>query len=85
MFIRTFVSAVAVIVIPIAVVGAEEPTKSQNQPEKKICSVTGTLGTRLGNVRRCRTQAEINEAKQESRRVVDRIQANKPTMCPPNC
>jgi hypothetical protein len=80
---RTLVSALAVIVVPVAVLGAVEPATQASAPEKRICTVTPTLGTRLGNVRRCRTPSEIEAAKQESRRVVDRIQANKPSLCAP--
>ena len=85
MILRTFVAAVAVVAIPMAVLDAEPPAKPSDDSTKRICEVTGTIGTRLGNVRRCRTKAEREEAKQEARRVVDRIQNMKPTMCPPNC
>lgn len=83
MIIRTFVSALAALAIPIAVLGAEPPANQAKESEKRICTVTPTLGTRLGNIRRCRTRAEIAAAQAESRRVVDRIQANKPTLCAP--
>ena len=87
MIIRTLMAAIAVIAIPIAVVGAEprqSPSKSDYNT-KKVCDVAQPTGSRLGGVRRCRTAAERDEHKQEARQVVDRIQMMKPTMCPPNC
>ncbi len=77
-------AAVAVIVLPIAVQGAQAPTKS-SPPAKRTCTITPTIGSRLNNVRRCRTAEEREAAKQEARQVVDRIQSMKATTCPPNC
>jgi len=76
------VAAIAVVAIPMAVQGAE----GQNQPaptEKRICDTNVPTGSRLGGVRRCRTEREREEAKQEARTTVDRIQAMKPTLCLP--
>lgn len=83
MIVRTFLAALAVIAVPIAVQGAEGPS---GPPEaKRTCEVNVPTGSRLGGIRRCRTKAERDLAKQEARRVVDRIQAMKPTLCaPPN-
>ena len=84
--IRSFMAAVAVIAIPIAVVGAQpqQPRKSEHST-KKVCDVAQPTGSRLGGIRRCRTAAEREEHKAEARQVVDRIQMMKPTLCPPNC
>jgi len=76
-------AAIAVIVVPIAVQGAQAPTKAPAQ--KRVCTVTQTIGSRVNNVRRCRTADEREQEKQEARQVVDRVQNMKPTMCPPNC
>lgn len=83
--VRTFLSAAAVVTIPLAVVGAQEPAKSTDPSAKRICEVVKPTGSRLGGVRRCRTEAEREEHQREARQVVDRIQAMKPTMCPPVC
>jgi hypothetical protein len=82
MTLRALAAALAVIAAPIAMLDAQAPPAAK-QGERRVCEVTGTIGTRLGNVRRCRTKAERDAAQQEARRVVDRIQANKLTLCAP--
>ena len=77
-------AALAVITVPIAVQGAQEPAKAPSK-ERRVCTVTPTIGSRVNNVRRCRTADEREQEKQEARRTVDRVQALKPTLCPPNC
>ena len=85
MYLRALAAALAVIAVPIAVQGAEGPRQTTNPQAKRTCEVDVPTGSRLGGVRRCRTAAERDEARQESRRVVDRIQSMKPVMCvPPN-
>ena len=76
-------AAIAVIAVPIAVQGAQAPTKAP--AAKRICTVTQTIGSRVNNTRRCRSEEEREREKQEARQVVDRVQAMKPTMCPPSC
>jgi hypothetical protein len=49
---------------------------------KKICREEGTLGSRLENHRICRTKAEWDQIKAESRRVTERIQSTG-NSCPP--
>ncbi len=78
------VAAIAVVAVPIAVQGAQAPTKA-NPASKRICTVDGQIGSRLGGVRRCRTQEEREAEKQETKQVVDRVQSMKPTTCPPMC
>lgn len=82
MYLRTLAAAIAVIAVPIAVQGAEGPTR--NDPTaKRVCETNLPTGSRLGGVRRCRSASEREAAKQEARRVVDRIQTMKPTLCTP--
>lgn len=76
-------AAVAVIVAPVAMVGAQPQTKAP--AAKRICTVVPTIGSRVNNVRRCRTADEREQEKQEARQVVDRVQNLKVTMCPPSC
>jgi hypothetical protein len=87
MFVRTLISAVALVTVPIAVIGAEPTPRSQsNESTRKICEIRGETGSRLGAVRVCRTKAERDQAKLEGRRVVERIQNMRPTVCPgPGC
>lgn len=85
LIIRTLVSAAAVVLIPIAVVGAEPPTPKSDYDNRKVCRVDRNTGSRLGGVQRCRSKAEWDQARQESRRVVDRMQGMKTDSCPPVC
>jgi len=83
---RTLAAATAVVVIPIAVVGAEAPpARTSDYDTRKVCRVDGRTGSRLGGVQRCRSKAEWDQARQESRRVVDRMQSMKVDACPPSC
>jgi hypothetical protein len=79
---RSLAAALAVVAAPIAILDAQAPLAGKDG-ERRVCEVSGTIGTRLSNTRRCRTKAEREEAQREARRVVDRIQAMRPTMCPP--
>jgi hypothetical protein len=80
--IRALVAAAAVIAVPMTVVGAQQPV--QKQPStKRVCDVAIPTGSRLGGIRRCRSAAEREQAKQEARQVVDRIQMFKPTCAGP--
>ena len=86
MIVRNFIAAVAVVVIPLAVVSAQEPApRSSKSAPKRICETNVEIGSRLNRERRCRTKAEHDEHKAEARRTVDRIQNFKATTCPPVC
>jgi hypothetical protein len=86
MLVRRLISTLAVIAIPVAVIGAEPAPRSRDNPStRKVCEVRGETGSRLGNVRVCRTKAERDQAKLESRRVVERIQNMRADRCPPQC
>jgi len=86
-YLRALVAAIAVVAVPIAVQGAEAPRRTPATPAKakRVCEVTVPMGSRLGGVRRCRSQQEQEEHKAEARDVVDRVQRMKPTLCPPYC
>jgi hypothetical protein len=75
------IAVAAVIAMPIAVQG--EPAPSKAPSARRVCTVQSTLGTRLGNTRRCRTEEEREKEQQEGRQVAERIQAFRPTMCAP--
>ena len=79
--VRASLAALAVVAVPIAVQGEPAPSQRPDPRTTKICEVNTTIGSRLGGVRRCRTREEREQAKQEARQTVDRIQAFKPT-CP---
>jgi hypothetical protein len=69
-----FAAAIAVVSVPLAIQGAEGQTPPS---EKRYCEVNVPTGSRLGAVRRCRTKAERDAAKAESKNTVDRIQSQK--------
>ncbi len=77
-------AAFTLVAVPFAVQGEPASTGSAKAPSaRRICTVQATLGTRLGNTRRCRTAEEVEAEKQEGRQVTERIQAFKATMCAP--
>ena len=78
--VRALIAAAAVIAIPAAVVGAQQPGRTKPQASaKRVCEVALPTGSRLGGIRRCRSAAERELAKQEARQVVDRVQMMKPS------
>jgi hypothetical protein len=79
MSVRTLLAAILVISVPIAVNGAEPQTGQQkvNPQAKRVCTMHPEAGSRINTVRVCRTAVEDEESRQERRRVIDRIQANK--------
>ena len=80
---RFALAAAAVILIPAMVVAQPQQPRKSN-PERKTCEIDTTIGTRLGNTRRCRTKAERDAHKAEARNTVDRMQAFKPVVCGPD-
>ncbi|MEA3013228.1 MAG: hypothetical protein QOD42_1773 [Sphingomonadales bacterium] len=79
MYARALLAAVAIIAIPIAVQGAEPDSAPRAPRVKRTCETYSDINSRLRNVRRCRSEDERTQAKQEARQVVDRIQAMKAT------
>lgn len=78
MRVRTLIAAVAVIAVPMAVMGARPAAKSKgNNSTRRICEVRGETGSRLGNVRVCRTKAEWDEIRSDERGVIERVQNRK--------
>ena len=74
--------AIGVIGAPIAAYAASEPaTKGSDYYTKKVCETIKPTGSRLGGTRRCRTRAQIDQARQEDRQVLERVQAYKPVYC----
>jgi hypothetical protein len=78
MWVRTLIAAIAVVAVPMAVMGARPATKSKrNNSTRKICEVRGETGSRLGGVRVCRTKAEWDEIRSDERAVIERVQNRK--------
>ena len=79
MSVRVLLAALAAVSVPIAVNGAEPQTHQQKvSPQaKRTCTVRPEIGSRINTIRSCRSRAETEEARQEQRRTIDRVQANK--------
>ena len=58
------------------------PAQKSDDSTRIVCEVTHPVGSRLGGVRRCRTQAEWAAYRLEVRDTVDRIQSGGATQCP---
>jgi hypothetical protein len=85
MFRRLVIAAFVVSSVPLSAAEADSPKRPDSYSTKKICKVDKETGSRLGGVKRCRTRAEMEALKRETRLTVEKIQAFKPTMCPPDC
>lgn len=81
MIARLALAAAAVVLIPAAVGAEPDQGRSADYGTRKICTTDSTIGTRLGNTRRCRTKAERDALKAEARNTVDRMQYFKPVVC----
>lgn len=80
MYARALLAAIAIVAVPIAV-QAMEPNSAPRAPRvKRTCEVTPAIGSRIRSIRRCRSDEERDQSKQEARRTVDRIQTMKATM-----
>ena len=77
MKLTAFAAAAAVIAVPMAVQGAPTPDKAPTT-QRRVCTVQQTLGSRVNNVRRCRTRDEREAEKQEAKQTVDRVQQFRP-------
>jgi hypothetical protein len=65
------------------IAGAEGPAQKAGDANRITCEVTHPPGSRLGGVRRCRTQAEWAQFRAETRDVMHRIQGEGATNCVP--
>ena len=77
MSLRALLAAIVVVSVPIAVQGEPQSQPRRVSSEKKVCRVYPEPGSRIKSIRTCRTAAEEEDARQERRRVIDRIQTNK--------
>jgi hypothetical protein len=76
--VRALLAGVAIIAIPIVAASAQTHSIVRNDPPaKRICEVRTTIGTRLGNTVSCRTKAERDQLKKDSREVAERVQMQR--------
>ena len=74
---RALLAAAVVVSVPIAVNGQSQ-TQPKNDPQtKRVCTVRTEIGSRLNRTRLCQTAAEREAYKQDQRRTMERIQANR--------
>lgn len=77
MVVRVLVATLALVAIPLSASAREDSqSKRADYSTKRICKVQGQIGTRLGTVKRCRTQAEWDQARTEQRRTIERTQSS---------
>jgi hypothetical protein len=71
---------VASLILPAATAAANPTKKQQDEAyrTKKICKSETMLGSRLAGQTKCRTRAEWDAEKAETRRTIERIQDFKP-------
>ena len=62
---------------------AESPAAPKDDPNRVTCEVVRPVGSRLGGVRTCRTQAEWAQYRAEMRDVTQRVQNEGATRCVP--
>lgn len=80
----SLILALGVIAAPIAAYAANEPAaKGTDYYTKKVCDTIRPTGSRLGGARRCRSKADRDQAQQEARQVIERVQTFSPSFCPP--
>lgn len=65
MSIRALFTAIAVIALPIVVNGEEPRVPAKDASTNKICQVSVAIGSRLRQVRRCRSAREWREYRKE--------------------
>ena len=68
----------------VATMVNDRPQVSRGNPNQIVCISETVTGSRLGTRRVCRTRAEWDEHREQTRRVVERVQFYKPT-CNPVC
>ena len=67
--------------LPAAAQTAAQNARHAADPEyatRRICRVTGRIGTRLGNTRVCKTRAEWDDFRRDQRNMVEAFQAFTP-------
>ena len=81
MFKLIWVSAALVATAAVAQAPNDAPpsNKPGEDPNEVICINQPTTGSRVNNVRVCRTRAQWVESRAEIRKTVERVQSNKQT------
>lgn len=64
----------AAVSLPALAQQQPRPPSNTNDSTRRICRISQQIGTRLGEVRTCRTKAEWEQFTRESGQVVDRMQ-----------
>lgn len=77
MSIRLLAAALAVIAVPVAVMGQQPAPARKQAPERRYCVIDNDPAGRLRNVRRCYTKEERAAMKQEAREAIERIQTRR--------
>lgn len=74
------VCAVVTMALPVPAIAMRSSDNEEvGDPNRIICRTEEQIGSRLSKIRRCHTAAEWSEIKRENRRVIDKVQAHKPS------
>jgi hypothetical protein len=80
------VLGISALLVTSAAIGQTGPTSGpNNEPNQIVCIKEKQIGSRLSTAKVCRTRAEWEQVRSQTRQVVERVQGNKATTCPPNC
>lgn len=84
MKLRALIAAAALLTVPAAAL-ADDPAQQggSDYSTKKTCRVDLPLGSRLGGVKRCRTKAERDQHRRDSREVMEKVQIGGNARCRP--
>lgn len=74
-------SVVGILLVATAAIAQPIPDSGpRNDPSEVVCVKFKEIGSRLTTGRVCRTRAEWAEYRSQTRQMVERVQALKPTM-----
>lgn len=79
MSIRLLLAALAVVAVPVAVLG-QQPAPDPNRkpwPERRYCEVYNHIGSRLEKARRCYSKAQRDQMRYEARQATEHAQIIK--------
>jgi hypothetical protein len=77
---------IGVLLVASAGIGRTGSTSGpNNDPNQIVCVKEKQVGSRLSTQKVCRTRTEWEQFRTQSRQVIEKVQGNKATTCPPNC
>jgi hypothetical protein len=75
----------ALVAAPTVAGKEHRPVKRGSDPNRVICRTEEVIGSRLASKKTCLTATQWEQLRRDQRDTVERIQAFRGTICPPNC